>query len=271
MARSTTTKKSPRRAKKASHPWLEAFTGYLRAERHLAANTVLAYHRDVSRFLRWLGARQIPGLNIRQLADYARWLVEDEGLAPSSVGRHLVSLKMFFRYLQLEGELRQNLVELLGSPKLWQRVPTVLSSQQIDRLFAAPEPADGLWRRDRALLELLYATGCRASELSDMQLVDVHLDEGYCKCQGKGDKQRLTPLGRRAASALQRYLEKERPQLAARSPLTPSWLLLSRRGLRLRRERATQAYRLENRCWHQPSVQPRGKIETLCKLTQCCR
>ncbi len=222
---------------RSGHPYLDAFAGYLHAECHLAENTVAAYRRDLARFLRWLAGRALPQLTIQDLAQYPAWLLEHEHLAPSSVARHVISLKMFFRYLQLEGVLRDNLVELLGSPKLWHRVPHVLSVQMVEQLFVAPTAGDPCWRRDRALLELLYATGCRASEVASMKLADVHLDRGYCTCHGKGDKQRIVPLGRRAAQRLREYLDTERPGLAARSPIRSDWLLLSSRGLRLRRER----------------------------------
>jgi integrase/recombinase XerD len=139
--------------------------------------------------------------------------------------------------LQLEGELRESVVELIGSPKLWERVPHVLSPELIDRLFEAPCRYDPCWRRDRALLELLYATGCRASEVSNLKLADVRLDEGFCTCHGKGDKQRIVPFGRRAAERLREYLEQERPGLAERNGTSSPWLLLSRRGHRLGRER----------------------------------
>ena len=132
-----------------------------------------------------------------------------------SIARHIVSLKVFFRYLQLEGALTDNLAELLGSQKLWERVPKVLSVAQVDRLLAAPGRTDPWYRRDRALLELLYATGCRASELSRLKLCDVHLDDCYCLCHGKGDKERLTPLNARAVAVFREYLAHERPQLAA--------------------------------------------------------
>jgi integrase/recombinase XerD len=221
----------------SGHPYLDAFTSYLQSECHLAGNTVAAYRRDLARFLRWLQGRPLPQLAIQDLAQYPAWLLEHEHLAPSSVARHVISLKMFFRYLQLEGVLRDNLVELLGSPKLWHRVPQVLSVQMVERLFVAPTAGDPCWRRDRALLELLYATGCRASEVAGMRLADVHLDRGYCTCHGKGDKQRIVPLGRRAAQRIQEYLATERPALAARCPIPSDWLLLSSRGLRLRRER----------------------------------
>lgn len=223
-------------AKPVEHAWVTAFAGYLRTECHLADNTVVAYRRDLRRFTQWLGTRRIPQLNVAQLADYAGWL-HDQKLAPASLSRHLVSLKLFFRYLQLEGTVSDNPVELLGSQKLWQRVPEVLSTEQVDRLLACPTEGALLWRRDRAMLELLYATGCRASELSNLKQQDVHLGESYCLCRGKGDKERLVPLGRRAALAVAAYLEHERPALAAKAKSAPPWLLLTKRGLRFRRER----------------------------------
>ena len=218
------------------HPWVKAFADYQRTECHLADNTVVAYRRDLRKFFAWLNNRKIPSLSVRELADYVGWLHEKK-LAAASLARHIVSLKLFFRYLQLEGVLTENAVELLGSQKLWQRVPEVLSPQSIEELFASPIPSDACWRRDRAMLELLYATGCRASELSNLALRDVHLDAGFCMCQGKGDKERLVPLGRRAAEAITAYLDRERPALAAQAPSPPEWLLLSRSGRQLRRER----------------------------------
>ncbi|MEX2172638.1 MAG: site-specific tyrosine recombinase XerD [Pirellulales bacterium] len=216
--------------------WQEAFIRYLRTECNLADNTVAAYGRDLRRFYTWLGGRRIASLKVNELAGYPAWLLE-QSLASASVSRHVVSLKVFFRYLQLEGALEDNQAALLGTPKLWQRVPTVLSATQVDALLAAPQPGEPLWRRDRAILETLYATGCRVSELSNLRTRDVHLAERYCICHGKGDKQRMVPLGRRACDAIQIYAERERPQLAERRDPPSAYLFLSSRGQRLRRER----------------------------------
>jgi integrase/recombinase XerD len=215
--------------------WLGNFLEYLQNECHLAENTVAAYGRDLKRFDEWLNKRRIVTLRIHDLSDYAEWL-QGQDLAPASIARHLVSLKLFFRYLQLEGILRQNVAELLASQKLWQRVPDVLSPEVVSRFLVAPKARDTYFWRDRALLELLYATGCRASELSHLKVRDVHLDERYCLCQGKGDKQRLVPLNDSAISAIENYLQQQRSQLAAMALQPPDWLLLSRRGRRLRRE-----------------------------------
>jgi len=209
---------------------------YAAGECHLAENTVAAYRRDLKRFFEWLAGRNPASLSIRDLADYAGWL-HARRLAPVSVARHIVSLKVFFRYLQLEGVMEDNLAELLGSQKLWQRVPKVLSPQQVDRLVLAPQAGNPYWRRDRAMLELLYATGCRAAELSTLRLPDMHLDDGFCLCRGKGNKQRIVPVGVRAADAVRSYLKHERGVLAAAGRLATDWVLLSYRGRRLRRER----------------------------------
>jgi integrase/recombinase XerD len=236
--------------------WIESFVAYAAGECHLSENTVAAYRRDLLRFNEWLAGREIPKLNIQDLADYAGWL-HTKHLAPASLARHLVSLKIFFRYLQLEGVLRENLAELLGSQKLWQRVPKVLSLQQVARLFEAPLRGEPGWRRDRALLEMLYATGCRASEISNLRLRDAHLDEGYCLCRGKGDKERLVPLNARAVEAVRLYMEHERGHLAAQRAILPEWLFLSYRGRRLRRERIWELLkRYARRVGAPPEVSP---------------
>ena len=226
----------PPKAPALGQIWLDSFVNYAAGECHLSENTVAAYRRDLRRFFEWLNGRRVPELSIQDLADYTSWLHEKK-LAPASLARHIVSLKVFFRYLQLEGALKDNLAELLGSQKLWQRVPKVLSPGQVNQLLLSPRASDPFWRRDRAMLELLYATGCRASELSNLQLQDVHAEEGYCMCRGKGNKERLVPLGAQAIAAMRAYLEHERPILAQRSRTTAPWLLLSYRGRRLRRER----------------------------------
>ena len=215
--------------------WLNSFQKYLLSECHLAENSVAAYRRDLQRFGNWVKKRPLAKLSISDLANYVAWL-KRQGLAPSSMARHIVSVKIFFRYLQLEGVLTENVAELLGSQKIWQRVPDVLAPTMVTDFLNAPSAADSFPLRDRALLELLYATGCRASEISRLTVSDLHLKERFCRCQGKGNKQRLTPLGRPACQALAIYLEQERPRLAAiHEPANP-WVLLSRSGKLLRRE-----------------------------------
>jgi integrase/recombinase XerD len=214
--------------------WTEACLDYLRTECHLAPNSIAAYRRDLAHFSEWLGGRFAPKLTVRDLSDFMGWL-QAKKLAPASIARHIIAVKLFFRYLQLEDIVRDNPAELLGTQKTWQRVPEVMSPALVDRLLAAPQPYDAYWRRDRALLELLYATGCRASEVSNLKLADLHLEQRYCLAHGKGSKDRITPLGSAAISAIHDYLGSERPKLA-RAKTDAPWVLLSRGGKRLRRE-----------------------------------
>ncbi|MFN5104351.1 MAG: site-specific tyrosine recombinase XerD [Planctomycetota bacterium] len=216
--------------------WSERFVSYLRSECHLASNTVEAYGRDLEHFQTWLSGRLPNMLKIDDLTNYLVWLKEQK-LAASSIARHIVSLRMFYKFLQLEAAITDNPAELLTTPQLWRRVPTVINASLIDRFLTAPQKYDPLWLRDRAILELLYATGCRVSEVSDMLLSNVFLDQGYCLAEGKGSKQRMVPLGQRAVETIREYLSSSRVELIEnRDPKQTPWLILSRSGLRLRRE-----------------------------------
>lgn len=225
----------PAKLPDAGDRWGDSFIDYLRSECQLSQNTVLAYGRDMARFFGWAGKRDVPSLNVQELSDFVGFLGDLE-LAPASIARTIVAVKMFYRYLQLEGVIVDNKVELLGSQKLWQRIPEVLSPRQVDQFLRAPRKIEIYHWRDRAMLEMLYATGCRASELSNLRLRDLHLDERYCKCHGKGNKQRMAPIGDAAAEAVTDYLQRQRPRLAALNPAEDDWLFLSRGGRRLRRE-----------------------------------
>jgi integrase/recombinase XerD len=217
---------------------VHAFRHFIRSERGLADNTLLAYGRDLDRFALWA---QMGGLadylapNLRELANYIGFLRDEEHLAPPSVARHLVALKVFYRFLRLEERTTETTVELLSSPTLWSRIPQVLSPENVNKLLDAPQPADRYYLRDRALLETLYATGSRASEVVGLKRADLHLDAGFCKCFGKGSKQRIVPLGRIAVNALNDYLDKLRPRLVQSSPDAP-WVFISRGGKQLTRE-----------------------------------
>jgi integrase/recombinase XerD len=216
---------------------IAAFRHYMQAERGMAANTVLAYGRDLGRFGAWVqegGLADYLRPSVRELSGYLSRLRE-EGLAPPSAARHLVALKMFYRFLRLEERAHASAVELMSSPALWERIPQVLSPESIEKLLAAPQPTDRFYLRDRALLETLYATGSRASEVVGLQLRDLHLDSAFCKCMGKGSKQRVVPLGRPAIESLKAYLESLRPRLIRSAP-EAAWVFVSRGGRALTRE-----------------------------------
>ncbi|MCZ2341902.1 MAG: tyrosine recombinase XerD [Bacteroidales bacterium] len=190
-----------------------AYRHYLKAERGMAENTVLAYHRDLDRYAEWVALVQLPDYLTPTLRDLGRYIgyLHELTLAAPTIARHIVSLRMFYRFLRLEERASPTTVELLGSPKLWERIPQVLSPESVDQLLAAPRAGDRFFLRDRALLETLYATGCRASEVVGLKLANLYLDAGFCKCQGKGSKQRVVPLGRPALAALRAYLGEVQP------------------------------------------------------------
>ena len=215
---------------------LAGYEGYLRTECHLAENTIAAYRRDLRRFGEWLAGRDPALLRIADLGEFPAFLRRQD-LAPSSVSRHVVAVRMFYKYLQLEGVIVDNPAELLALPKMWQRMPKVLSAAEIDRFLRSPPRCDPLHLRDRAILELMYATGCRVSEVSDLLLCNVYLDQGYCIAEGKGSKQRMVLLGGRAIEAVEQYLAKLRPRLVRRrGEMNTPWLIVSRSGRRMRRE-----------------------------------
>ena len=214
---------------------LAAFLRYQEVEVGMARNSLLAYGSDLRQFFEWFDKSGPGSLNIIDLKMLSAYLahLHERGLSSTTVARHLVAIKMFFRYLLLEGVIRESVVDLISSPKLWQHLPHVLSPDMVNRLLAAPEGADRFMLRDRALLALLYATGCRASEVVNMKLRDVHLDESYCRCLGKGNKERLVSLNPIANRSIEAYLAHERPLLAARSDAEE--LLISKSGRALTR------------------------------------
>jgi integrase/recombinase XerD len=229
MAASTTTSEL--------HLDVKAFHHYVEAERGLAKNTVLAYGRDLERYALWVqdgGAKDYRAPTIRELTQYLEFL-RTEKLAAPSVARHLVALKMFYRFLKLEERVEKSAVELLNSPSLWERIPQVLSPANVDLLLCAPRSDDRFYLRDKAILETLYATGARASEVVGLKISDLFLDGGFCKCFGKGSKQRIVPLGAPAITALKAYLGGARPQLV-RANAGVQHVFVSRGGKPLTRE-----------------------------------
>jgi integrase/recombinase XerD len=211
------------------------FLHYLMAECGVSPHTLAAYRLDTTRFVRWRKVHApgpLASLDVATLTGYVAHL-HDQGLAPTSICRHLASLSTFFRYLVLEGVLGENLARLIIAPAVWDRLPTVLSPASVERLLAVPNSATPLGRRDRAALETLYATGCRASEVASLRLGDLDLPGATLRCVGKGDKQRVVPLGTRALAALGAYLA-DRLGLLRNAPATDA-VFLTRRGRPLSR------------------------------------
>ena len=212
------------------------FLEYVRHERALSENTQEAYRRDLRDFSAWLADGNPVRLSVRELGDYLAAL-DRRGLARASVARQAATLRTFYAFLQLEGAVAESPAELLAASRRDDTMPGALSPEQVDRLLASPDGRTPTGQRDKALLELLYATGCRASEVSGMMLTDLHLTECFCTCRGKGNKERVVPLGARAVSAVRVWIDGHRTTYAASAQGIPPWALLSSRGNRLSRMR----------------------------------
>lgn len=209
---------------------------HLAVERGLADNSVASYARDLRRmaaYLKRAGVSSIVEVNRALVARLLFWFRE-EGLAPRTVARHVASLRGLFRYLLIRGHIKDDPTAHLESPSPWKRLPGVLSQEEVEQLLGAPVTSDHSGLRDKAMLELLYAAGLRVSELVMLRLADVDLEVGYVRCQGKGSKERVVPLGSEAQRWLRRYLAAGRPRLA-RGQSNPA-LFLNRLGRPLTRQ-----------------------------------
>tara|TARA_R110002095_G_scaffold197329_2_gene176381 strand:- start:6221 stop:7171 length:951 start_codon:yes stop_codon:yes gene_type:complete len=216
--------------------YLEPFLNYLEAECGMALNTMSAYQSDIVQFMEWY-RKQAPmplsEVDLKFLSGYLGHLNKRK-LAATTVARHLASIKLFFRYLVLEGILAESVADLLNSPKLWKYLPKVLSPEKVNELLMAPCRADRYPLRDRAILAMLYATGCRVTEIVSLPLNAVKLEEGYARCLGKGNKERMVSLNPVAIAALEAYLKHERPGMIKRNQAEQS-LFLNRGGKQLSR------------------------------------
>ena len=231
---------------------VEQFADYLSFERGLADRTIRAYHRDLDRFLDFLAARAITSpeeVAYPVLREYTFHLKES-GLAPSSIRRAQSSLRGYFAFLLFEGVLDSDPSERLESPRIGRTLPTVLTHREMERLLRAPDPESPLHWRDRAILELFYATGMRVSELVRLRLSELDLEEGHCIVFGKGRKERWVPLGSAAVAAATRYLERVRSGLDRGEG--EGALFLSRRGRPLGR---AMVWRVVKRCARRAGIE----------------
>lgn len=223
--------------------WLPGFVNYLEAECGMSGNTVQAYRRDLQKFFDWNrdhARRTVHTVDIAALTAFLDFLQQQE-LASSSIARNLAAIRMFFRYLMLESVIAESVVDLISSPKLWQKLPRVLSPEMIDELLVAPVGVtDRYFRRDRAILAVMYATGCRVSEIVGLKLTNVNLDERTALCTGKGNKQRYVSLTTVAVKAITRYLNNERDDMVVQRSADEGWLFVSRSGRQMSRESVWQ-------------------------------
>jgi integrase/recombinase XerD len=209
-------------------PAIEGFLAWCRVEKGLASNTIEAYHRDLFDLQRFLEGRGLASPSGVTRSDLSAWLVSlsDRGLGARSIRRHRVAMRQLFRFLVREGLLQADPTELIEAPKAGRKLPGTLTESQVERLLASPDPSTPLGLRDTAMLELLYATGLRVTELVQIRRRNWH--DGWILVRGKGDKERLVPYGDRAKIHVEAYL-------ALRDDLSP-FLFLSRLGAPMSRQ-----------------------------------
>jgi len=192
---------------------IEMFLDYVILERGLSDRTREAYAADLASFDGFLAHQGISSVNDVSRDNIVDYLMaeRDRGLSVNSISRRLVAIKVYFAFLLREGLLAKNVTEVMESPRLWKVLPSMLSQREVERLLVAPQGDSKFAIRDRAILELFYATGMRVSELCGLRLDDVHFDEGYVRCVGKGNKTRIVPFGASSRECIERYLAQARP------------------------------------------------------------
>jgi len=215
---------------------VEEFLNYLNVEKGLASNTISSYRRDLDKYIKYLEAKKITSFRPVKRNDITNFMLalKDKGLNSNSISRALVAIKMLHRFLVSERYLKDDISSVMALPKLWKRLPEVLSLEEVQSLLDSPNLRTSRGVRDKAALELIYATGMRVSEVANLKLADLNLDMGFVKCTGKGQKQRIIPLGSYASRALTRYINKARPKLLKQKD--DSALFLSRLGKKISRQ-----------------------------------
>jgi integrase/recombinase XerD len=198
---------------------VEEYLAHLRYERRLAGHTLDGYARDLTRLASYARSRNRPiaALTRRDLETWVRGLMA-EGRAPRSVARAVAAARGLYRYLAALGQTRENPAIDVRPPRAWKILPRYLSVEEVDRLLRAPDTAAPRGLRDRAFMEVLYATGLRVSELVELRLSDLHLEAAYITAAGKGRAERVIPIGDEAARWVRRYLKEGRPALLGRRP-----------------------------------------------------
>lgn len=209
------------------------FTEHLFVEKRHSPHTVDGYRRDISRFVAFQPGKSFQAVTPSDIREFLLSL-HNQGLSSRSIARSLSSLKSFFKYLVGESLIKENPVETLETPKIWRKLPHNISLNEVESLLNQPDTETPLGLRDKAMLEVLYATGVRVSELISLELNDLNLEVGFIRSYGKGGKERVIPLGEVAQSYLKVYLEKSRP-LLVKNKNVPG-LFISRRKMPMTRQ-----------------------------------
>jgi len=216
-------------------PAISLFLTHVKVEKGLSANTVAAYQRDLAKFNVFAQKRQLmlEGVKRDDLVDFLAGMYREK-LESRTVARHLVTLRNFFRFAQVQELITTDPSLNLESPKIRRNLPGYLRLEEVERLLAQPDATKALGLRDRAMLEVLYSTGLRVSELIGLRVTDLDAKVGCIRCIGKGDKERIVPIGRKALSIVAKYLQNARPKLLGKG-VSSQALFVNRRGKSLSR------------------------------------
>ena len=215
---------------------VESFLNYLSVERGLSSNTLSAYRNDLIKFVGFLEKKNLnsPSRLSRDDINSYTWQLKEKGLSSTSLSRNLVAIKVFFRFLAREKIINSDPTEMMESPKLWKKLPEALSLGDVEALLNAPNIKNPQGLRDRAILEVMYATGMRVSEVVNLNLQDLNNEAGFVRCIGKGQKERIIPVGKRAIHFADSYVRQIRPKILKGK--TSSALFVSRLGKKLSRQ-----------------------------------
>jgi integrase/recombinase XerD len=216
--------------------FIASFLDYLSVERGLARNTISAYGEDLAAFALFLSGKKVSGVSAVTKNDIINFMLsqKDSGIGASSIARRLAAIRMFYRFLVRERIIRDDPTSLIDSPKLWKKIPETLSVNEVEALLSQPSLHTAQGIRDKAILEILYATGMRVSEAVNLKVDDLNLEVGFLRCIGKGNKERVIPLGKKAIGAVTKYLASVRPALLKKK--TSDRLFLSRLGSQISRQ-----------------------------------
>jgi integrase/recombinase XerD len=193
---------------------VRTFLSYLRVEKGLSDNTIQSYRRDMLKFVGFLDKQNLVTAKIQRqdVVDFLATLYKRR-LDSRSVARHLVTIRHFFRFSLLEGFIKEDPAATIESPKFRQSLPYFLSVEEVERLLAQPDTSSAIGLRDKAIIELMYSTGIRVSELAGIRVGDLQMEAGCLRCIGKGNKERLVPVGKKALAVVEAYMKKSRPEL----------------------------------------------------------
>ncbi|MCY8232821.1 site-specific tyrosine recombinase XerD [Priestia endophytica] len=217
---------------------IEDFIHYLVVERGLAPNTIESYKRDLVKYAEYLKkvetVSSFEEVTREHIIAFMRYMMEN-GKSSKTIARHVASIRSFHQFLLREHIVDKDPSVHIETPQVERTLPKVLSPDEVEALLTAPDESTPFGKREKAMLELLYATGIRVTELMNLNVEDVHMTMGFVRCIGKGDKERIVPMGKMASEALQKYIEESRPKLLKRNQKEEA-LFLNHHGRRLTRQ-----------------------------------